>query len=148
MTKFDEIIDLALINIDDYKLDKLYNLSEEQFFKYCDGFLIRAIPNFIQCKQSLEYDLENRVFLNNLTRLEISILADLWVIGWWQKETQDATQIQAKLQVSSAFTSHSASQNLKEKSSYLDKMREKVKQKITEYEIYEYLFQGDNFQGW
>lgn len=146
-TSFDDIIDLALITVQDYKLDKLFNQSEENFLNYCDSFLINAIPNFIQCRQSLGYDLENRQFLTTLTELEKSILADFWVIGWWSKELQDSTQIQAKLQVSSAFTSHSAAQNLKEKATYLDGLREKVEQKITDYEIQDFLNRED-FQGW
>lgn len=132
-TSFDDIIDLALISIKDYKLDKLYNLSKDAFIKYCDGFLIQAIPNFIQCKQSLDYDISTREFLNDLTILEKSILADFWVIEWFKKETQDSVQLANKLQVSSAFTMHSPAQNLKEKSEYLDRLREKVYQKITDY---------------
>lgn len=132
-TSFDDIIDLALISIRDYKLDKLYNLSKDAFIKYCDGFLIQAIPNFTQCKQSLDYDINTREFLNDLTILEKNILADFWVIEWFKKETQDSIQLANKLQVSSAFTTHSPAQNLKEKSEYLDRLREKVYQKITDY---------------
>ena len=139
-TSFDDIIDLALISIKDYKLDKLYNLSKDAFIKYCDGFLIQAIPNFTQCKQSLDYDINNREFLNELTILEKNILADFWVIEWFKKETQDSAQLANKLQVSSAFTMHSPAQNLKEKSEYLDRLREKVYQKITDYWLSDFYF--------
>lgn len=146
-TSFDEVIDLALIIVQDYKLDKLFNLSEKDFNTYCDGFLISAIPNFFHCRQDLSYNLEERTFLVELTELEKSILADFWVISWWKKELQDSTQIQAKLQVSSSFTSHSAAQNLKEKAVYLDGLREKVSQKITDYQLQDILKQ-DDFKGW
>lgn len=132
-TSFDSVIDLALITVNDYKLGKLLNQSQENFQTYCDGFLIAAIPQFYLCKQSLSYDLEARQFVADLTMFEQSILADFWVIQWFLKETQDAAQIANKLQVSSSFTMHSPAQNLKEKSSYLDTMREKVYQKINFY---------------
>lgn len=146
-TSFDTIIDQALITIQDYKLDKLYNQSEQAFQTYCDGFLISAVPNFTNCQQSLDYDTVTREFASALTNMEISILADLWCIEWFKKETQDSTQIQAKLQVSSGFTSHSAAQNLKEKSTYLDKLREKVSQKIVDYQLQDIL-KLESFQGW
>ena len=152
-TPFDEIEDLALIQIRDYKIDKLYNQSVEQFHIYLDSFLIDAIPNFTRCRQNLDYDLEARQFNSDLTDMEKSILADLWVIQWFNKETQDTVQIQNKLQVSSSFTSHSASQNLKEKGSYLDKLKESVDWKITQYQLLDLPYPNkssapDYFDGW
>lgn len=81
-TPFDKVIDLALVTVDDYKLVKLYNQSEEGFNQWCDGFLLSAIPNFFQCNQSLDYDVNAREFVSDLTNVEISILADLWIIEW------------------------------------------------------------------
>lgn len=134
-TSFDKIIDLALVTVDDYKLVKLYNQSQEGFQKWCDGFLLSAIPNFFQCRQSLEYDATTRQFVSDLTETEISILADLWVISWLLRETQNSAKINALLQTSGSFKTHAASQNLKEKSFYLDGLREKVYQKITDYQL-------------
>lgn len=134
-TSFDTIEDLALTIISDYKLNKLYNQSETEFQAYCDTFLISAIPNFIQCNQDLSYSLDTRAFDATLTSLEISILADLWGIAWVTKETQDATQINLKLSTSGGFETHSEAQNLKEKTAWLDKLRERVRQKITDYQL-------------
>lgn len=134
-TSFDQVIDLALVTVDDYKLVKLYNQSQDGFKKWCDGFLLSAIPNFFQCRQSLEYDLSTRQFVSDLTETEISILADLWVITWLLRETQNSAKINALLQTSGSFKTHAASQNLKEKSAYLDGLREKVYQKITDYQL-------------
>lgn len=134
-TSFDEIIDLALTLIDDYKLVKLYNQSQTKFLAYCDSLLIAAIPNFFRCNQSLDYTADTRQFNNQLTSVEISILADLWVVEWFKKETQDSKKINALLQSSGSFKSHSAAQNLKEKSTYLDELREKVEQKMTNYQL-------------
>ena len=134
-TSFDEIIDLALTLIDDYKLRKLYNQSEAKFLMLCDSLLLAAIPNFFRCNQSLDYDTATRQFNNRLTSLEISILADLWILEWFKKETQDSRKINALLQSSGSFKSHSAAQNLKEKTTYLDGLREKVSQKMTNYQL-------------
>ena len=134
-TSFDEIIDLALTLIDDYKLRKLYDQSEAKFLMFCDSLLLAAIPNFFRCNQSLDYDTATRQFNNQLTSLEISILADLWILEWFKKETQDSRKINALLQSSGSFKSHSAAQNLKEKTTYLDGLREKVDQKITNYQL-------------
>lgn len=134
MTPFDKVIDLALITVDDYKLLKLYNQSEVGFKKWCDGFLISAIPNFFRCRQSLEYDTITREFVSDLTTTEISILADLWIIEWFNRETQNSVSINALLQ-SGSFKTHSAAQNLKEKGIYLDAMWERVNQKITDYQL-------------
>ena len=134
-TSFDETIDLALTLIDDYKLRKLYNQSEAKFLMFCDSLLLAAIPNFFRCNQSLDYNTATRQFNNQLTSLEISILADLWILEWFKKETQDSRKINALLQSSGSFKSHSAAQNLKEKSTYLDGLREKAEQKMTNYQL-------------
>lgn len=133
-TSFDTIIDLALTLIDDYALINLYNQNQQKFFTVCDGYLIAAVPNFTRCKQSLSYDATLRQFDNELTDLEISILADYWILAWFEKQTQDSKKFNALLQSSGSFKSHSAAQNLKEKNTYLNGLREKVSQKVTDYQ--------------
>ena len=132
-TSFDIIEDRALMKIDDHKLTKLFQQSPEGFRKWCDGFLINAIPNFFKCRQSLDFDTENREFNSDLTEVEISILADFWVIEWFKKELQDSTKINVLLQTSGSFKTHAAAPNLNAKSNYIDGLREKVYQKITQY---------------
>ena len=133
-TYFDEIIDLALVEVRDYKIDKLYNSNIDKFKIYCDGFLIRAIGEFNECMQSLDYDELERAFFNDLTREEISILADYWVIEWLKSETQTVEYFNLHLNDRS-FKHYSEATNFREKRSYLNELREKVKQKIVEYQI-------------
>ena len=102
-TSFDIVEDRALMLVDDYKLTKLYNKSEDNFKKWCDGFLINAIPNFIRCRQNLIYDIELREFQADLTNTEIDILANFWVIEWFLREVQDSTKINVLLQTSGSF---------------------------------------------
>lgn len=134
-TSFDVVIDLALVSVDDYKLNKLYDQNRAKFQRYCDGILVSAIPNFTRCRVSLAYDLQARQFVSDLSNTEISILADFWQLEWFKKETNDTRKFNALLQSSGSFKTHSAAQNLKEKGTYLNALREKVQQKITEYEL-------------
>lgn len=133
MTSFDIIEDRALMLVDDYKLTNLYNRDIEGFKKWCDGFLLSAVPNFVKCRQSLEYDAVERLFTSDFTDLEISILADFWVIEWFRREVQDSTKINVLLQTSGSFKTHAAAPNLNAKNTYLDGLREKVYQKINYY---------------
>ena len=135
-TSFDIIIDRALIVVDDYKLLKLINQSRDDFNLWCDGFLVSAVSNFTNCRQKLDYDLENREFESDLTNMEISILADLWVLAWWEKETNVASRINALLQTNNSVKTHSASQNLKEKDSRISSLYTKLHQKMeNDYEL-------------
>ncbi len=134
-TSFDTILDIGLTTVDDYSLVQLYNKDPKEFQIFCDGLLVRAIPNFYSCQKTLEYDLSNREFLANFNPIEISILADLWSIEWMTRKVDNSAQFQAKLQNSGSFRNHSEAQNLKEKTSWLDRMRERVYQKITDYQI-------------
>lgn len=132
MTSFDDIIDLALIIVNDYRLSKLSLQDEDSFKTYCDGFLISAIPEFPECRKSLEYDIESRQFISDLDMVEKSILANLWVIKWYTRDNQTYALYRQHLQAASSFKNHSESQNLKENSVYLDKLREELdRQKIT-----------------
>lgn len=136
-TKFDAVINIGLTLVDDYKLVKLYNQDVDKFNSWVDGFLVAAVPNFIQCRQDLSYDLETREFTSDLSDMEISILADFWAIQWFIRETQVQTEISLGININGGVNRHSEAQNLKEKSAHLDKMREKVRQKITDYQVQE-----------
>lgn len=139
-TSFDEVIELGLVVIDDYKLNKLYEADEDGFYKFCDGLLIKAIPNFTNCNQSLDYVVDYtktpqiREFTNTLTMYEKDILGDFWALEWFKRETQVASRINNALQNSGSFRTHSESANLKVKESYLNGLRVKVAQKCVDYE--------------
>lgn len=135
MTSFDDIIDLALITVNDYRLSKLSLQDEDSFKTYCDGFLISAIPDFPECKQSLEYNTETREFVSDLTMVEKSILANLWVIKWYLRDNQTYALYRQHLQAASSFKNHSESQNLKENSTYLDKLREELDRQKIAYQL-------------
>lgn len=136
MTSFDDIIDLALVEVNDYRLTKLYeNRPEKEFNTYVDGFLISAIPLFTKCNKSLDYNLEDREFLVDLDSLEKSILAKLWILQWYRKDNQTYALYRQHLQNSGSFKNHSESQNLKENSTYADKLKEDVDRLMVAYQL-------------
>lgn len=136
LTSFDDVIDLALVEINDYRLNKLYEKgAEEDFNTYVDGILITAIPLFKNCKKILSYDIEERTFTLDLSSLEITILAKLWVLQWYRKDNQTYALYRQHLQNSGSFKNHSESQNLKENSTYADKLAEDIDRLMVAYQL-------------
>lgn len=133
MTSFDTIETRALAVIEDYKLKKLFDSSIDGFEKYCDGLLMVAIPQFYECLKSLRYDEAARTFSEDLDEQEVSILANFFVITWWQRENNNAAQIALKLKTSQSFQFNSEAQNFKEKQNVIDKLREENARQINAY---------------
>lgn len=133
MTTFDVVEDRALTIIVDYKLDKLFQLSEDQFNTFCDGLLIKASGEFTDCVKSLDYDEENRQFTATLDNNEINILAYYFVIAWWERETNVASEIALKLKTNNTFAFNSEAQNFKEKQNVIDKLREGQSRRLNDY---------------
>lgn len=135
MTNFDEIIDIGLAQINDYRMRKLWERDEDEFKTYVDSFLVTAVPLFTNCRQSLDFSSTDRIFTADLTIEEKSILANLWVICWYEKDNRTYSLYRQHLQNSGSFKNHSESQNLKENSVYVDKLREELSRQLTSYEI-------------
>lgn len=133
MTSFDRIEELALSIVDDYKLDKLFNNSYDNFQSFCDNLLFNAVPQFTECRQTLNYNAEQREFNADLTNLEIYILSRYWVIAWWERENNNAAQIALKLGIKNQYSYNSESQNFKEKQNVIDKLREEVDRATQDY---------------
>ena len=133
MTSFDQIETLALSIVEDYKLNKLFESSYDNFQTFCDGLLFNALPQFTECRQDLTCNVETREFNVDLTNLEIYILSRYWVIAWWERENNNAAQIALKLGIKNQYSYNSESQNFKEKQNVIDKLREEVDRATQEY---------------
>lgn len=134
-TSFEEIYDLALVMINDYRLNNLYKIDKDAFLTHMQGYLVNAIPMAEEgCERALEYNATTKVFNDTLNSKIKKILADAVVIVWFEGIVNDTTQVNNLLQGRDKKT-FSAAQNLKEKSEYLDRMREKFRQDITDYQI-------------
>ena len=80
-TSFDSVIDMALIIIRDYKLDALYDSDENSFKQVLQGYMLKGLPKFeVSSIKSLEYNLTNREFVEDLDDIEIDIISDWTVI--------------------------------------------------------------------
>lgn len=147
-TEFEEIYDLSLVVIQDYKLDKIYKTEPEIFYTFMRGLLTVGIPDFNGCLNDLSYSSEEIEFLNEngesikrtvyffnneLTLKEKSILSKIVVYNWFKNKVQDVTQFQLHLSTRD-FQIKSEQANLKQKSEYLDKLKEDYLQEINEYQ--------------
>lgn len=135
-TPYDAIIDLALVSIEDYRLNNIATTDPEAFKEILTGFMIRGLANFTWCKQDLDNrDDELKQFNVTLTTLEKSILADYTVIAWLDKEINDTRQITAMMQNKNEAHRYSEANNLKAKEEWRVKLYEDVGVKKTDYSL-------------
>lgn len=188
MTPYDEIIDLALTSIEDYRLNKLARHMDElnfnivlqsttylNYVELCgqnevtplkekdyndvkskdyqsyeqyvnsslldlkiiiEGFMIRGLANFTNCKKDLSNRDDNaRVFNEGLTDLEKSVIADWTVLSWLDKEINDVRQITGMMQNKVEANRYSEANLLKEKTNHKVQLQEDVNKKQTEYDF-------------
>lgn len=133
-TSFDAIENLALVTINDYRIAKLYNQSEEGFEAYMDGFLLRGVPYFHDCRQPLTYDAALRQFSADLTPMEQAILADFLVLEHFRRDKHTASSYLQKLQNSGSFKNHSEAAHMKEMSADYDKLLEQLSRDLQDYQ--------------
>ena len=132
-TNFSAIFDLFMIQVKDWRLQKLFEDSVLDFETYLSGFLVLSIPQFeLVCNQDLSYNEETKQFTVTLLPDNQVILAKLMVEKWLEKEVQDVTQMNLHLQ-DRDFKVYSESQNLMAKSLHLDKVKEYNSQTMTNY---------------
>ena len=134
-TSFDSVIDMALIIIRDYKLDALYETDENSFKQILQGYMLKGLPKFeISSIKSLEYDLTNREFVEDLDDVEIDIISDWTVIMWYTDKIQDVLEFKEPLS-DVDFKRLATGQNLKPRQAYLQELRRKAKQDATNYQF-------------
>lgn len=135
-TSYDDIIDLALVSIEDYHLNRLAVDSPDDFNIVLEGFMVRGLANFENCKKDLSLrDNEKRVFLNKLSEVEKSIIADYTVIAWLDKEINDVRQIVGMMQNNKEAHRYSEANNLNAKVNRRDQLMEQVATKKTTYSL-------------
>ena len=148
-TPFIKVYDRAMTQFKDYRLDNLYQLDKESFYQLLKGFLLDSIDDFDGCLTDLSYDSVDTTVTNedgtttttteyffnsDLSSKEIKILCLGLAIAWFNNDMQDVTQFRLHLNVRE-YRSHSESQNEKQRSEVLDKMREELDRNITEYQL-------------
>ena len=140
MTNFKVVYDRAMGRLRDYRLDNLFNKDEDAFYDFMRQKLYESIDTFNGCLSDLTYHSETVgtvtewYFDATLTIKETSILAYGLIIAWMEQNMLDITQMNLHLSTKD-FKNFSESQNLKQKSEVLDKMREDMAREVTEYQL-------------
>ena len=140
MTNFKVVYDRAMGRLRDYRLDNLFNKDEDAFYDFMRQKLYESIDTFNGCLSDLTYHSEivgtvtEWYFDATLTTKETSILAYGLIIAWMEQNMLDITQMNLHLSTKD-FKNFSESQNLKQKSEVLDKMREDMAREVTEYQL-------------
>ena len=140
MTNFKVVYDRAMGRLRDYRLDNLFIKDEDAFYGFMRQKLYESIDTFNGCLSDLTYHSETVgavtewYFDSTLTTKETSILAYGLIIAWMEQNMLDITQMNLHLSTKD-FKNFSESQNLKQKSETLDKMREDMAREITEYQL-------------
>lgn len=132
-TKISDIYKMFLLTIQDYRIKKMFIDTPEVADDLMQNFLMDAVSKFINCsKQINELDFENDTFFCELDIQEKTIIKDLMVIAWMNWNVNDITQMNWALN-DNDFRHFSEEKNLKEKSEYADRLREKVSQDMVNY---------------
>ena len=141
-TSLSEVYDLFMLTITDYRLNHLFDSSEEDFENYLQAWLEFAIAEFTMCDQDLNYDDVTKTFSDTLTRENKVILATLMMKYWMQKNVNDITQLNLHI-TDRDFKVASESMNLREKSIYLNNVKETCSQMLIDY-----AYRHNDWTGW
>lgn len=131
-TELREVYDYFMQTITDYRLTDLFNTSQEDFENYLQAWLEFAIFDFNVCNQSLVFDDTTKIFGVTLTIEEKTILAHLMMKYWMQKAVNDVTQFNLHI-TDRDFKTASEAQNLREKSTHLNMIKEQCSQMLIDY---------------
>lgn len=135
-TTFEEIYDLAKIIITDYRLDSLYQQSQEQFMKYFKGLLVSGMSEFID-NSLTDLSYTGDTFNNVLSVQEKSILAYTIVLRWYESIQNDVLTLRSKL-TSRQFKQVDISSSMKQRQENIDKLVEKINDMIVRYQLSNY----------
>lgn len=131
MTSINEVIDLFLMLVNDYKLKQIFDAGNLE--EYVEVWLRMAIVDFNRVRTlPLSYSPISKTFSEVLTDEEISILSQLMVKYWLTKEVNDVLAMENVLQ-DHDFTRHSEAQNLDAKRNLLNRQTEDCKQLLIQY---------------
>ncbi len=143
MTTLEEISDIFLSLIQDYRLTALYQSSgSTSLLAYIEPWLQQSIDEFDVCDQALVYDSSSQAFSVELTQKNKNILARIMTMFWLQKELQNIQQMNNFIQ-DKDFKTHSMSQAYKAKQDAYAAKREEISQLLLSYG-----FRHNNWDDW
>lgn len=143
MTHISEIVDIFMMLTVDYKLRKLFSMSEEVLNNYVEAWLILAIVDFNSVRaDNLIYDKDTQTFSTTLNSEDIKILARLMVRYWLEKEVNDVLAFENTLQ-DHDFKTYSQAQNLDSKRNLLNLQIEETDKVLSLY-----TYRNNNWSSW
>lgn len=132
-TQLAEVYDIFMQTVTDYRLIDLFNSSQEDFENYLQAWLEFSITEFEDiCTQSLNFNDISKTFDLDLSRKNKNILARLMMKYWLLKEVNNITQLNLHV-TDRDFRVASEAQNLREKSNYLNAIKEDCSQMLQDY---------------
>ncbi len=132
MTAFSTIEDLALVTIQDYKLDSLYKSNPTDWETFIAGFVVRASLLFDNSRVDLSYDLDTLSFNADLGSSEILVLVYLFIQMWIERVQQKLSDLVPTMTPSDAKRT-GISTVMKERQEMLNQIREKTSQLMVDY---------------
>lgn len=143
-TTYASIYDLALTQIEDYRLDALYASSPTNFTILFNGWLMKAIPRFENCVKDLsDRDETLKKFTATLDDDEIDILSEYIVIAWLTKQINDTRQLTGMMQNGKEGRRYSEANLAKEKANIRDKREEALDNRKMRYGL-----SHNDWEGW
>jgi hypothetical protein len=125
----------------DWRLDKLYDSSPSSFELVMQSYLLKAIPNFSDCKIDLyDYNITTKNFNQDLDLDEQVILSNYLVLEWMESQINDRRQ-QGLLLNDNDFKHSSEATVATSKTLTRDKFREEIDRKH-----YKYLLKNTDWQ--
>lgn len=123
-TPFTDIYGYMLTVIEDYELNNIANINEEEFYNFLKSFVVTGIPDFDSCT-SLEYMTQEETqddgevviryyFTENLSSTEVKILGKITTAQYFKKKIQNVLAYEQFMN-QKEFKKESASMGFKEK---------------------------------
>lgn len=141
-TTLEDVGDLFLAQVQDYKLDALYASSILNFNLLLESWLLMAIDEFGVCTQALVYNEDTQEFSLTLTTKNKLMLAKIMLKYWMRKELHNVLQMNNLLQ-DADFKTYSAASNVKEKRAMYEDLCAEIDHELNLYE-----YAGVDWDGW
>lgn len=142
-TSFEEIYELFLSKIQDYKIRNLFSVDSNVATDLCQKFLYGAIAKFRSCRKDIKtVNKEIGEFNVTLDITEQEILSNLMVEVWMNRNIMNITEMGLNLN-DNDFKHYSEEKNLSGKQAARDEIRE-----ITSQEIWHYEFDNNLWRDW
>lgn len=139
-TPFLTVYDKFLIfSTDNAFLEKLTFGEQEEILR---TFLLKAVMDFDSSQIELDYDLENKEFINELTEDEINILAEYMNLYWVRRLLQDEELLRKSIG-DRDYTIYSPANHMKNLSEVESAINKRVIKRVYKYSIKHVLKRGN-----